>query len=169
MDFNTLYLELIDSANMIRALLTGVTQEEARAKPDPETWSILEVLCHLYDEEREDFRDRLDLILFRPNDEWRLTDPPGWVTSRRYNEQDFRTMKEKFFGERSRSLDWLKGLAEAEWHASRTAPFGTLTAGEVFCSWVAHDNLHLRQLVELRRSRLERITEPFSIAYAGDW
>ncbi len=30
MQFESLYLELIDSTNMIRALLTGITDEEAR-------------------------------------------------------------------------------------------------------------------------------------------
>jgi hypothetical protein len=39
----------------------------------------------------------------------------------------------------------------------------------MFASWVAHDNLALRQFVELRRARLESVTKPYSIAYAGDW
>ncbi len=169
MDFDTLYLELIDSTNMIMALLAGVSQDEARLKPDPESWSVLEVVCHLYDEEREDFREHLDFILNRRGQEWHRIDPPGWVTERQYNSRDFRDMKEKFFGERSRSLDWLKGLAGADWEASYASPFGTMKAGDMFASWVAHDNLHLRQLVELRRARLERISQPYSIAYAGDW
>ncbi len=169
MDFGTLFLELVDSTNMIMALLAGVTEDEARIKPDPESWSVLEVLCHLYDEEREDFREHLDLILNRPTQEWHRINPPAWVTDRKYNTRDFREMKEKFFGERSQSLDWLKGLSEANWEATYTSPAGSMKAGEMFCSWVAHDNLHLRQLVELRRARLERISQPYSIAYAGDW
>jgi hypothetical protein len=78
-------------------------------------------------------------------------------------------MKERFFGERSKSLDWLKGLSGADWDASYTTEFRTLTAGDMFASWVAHDNLHIRQLVELRRARIERITAPYIIEYAGDW
>ena len=68
MKFDTLYLELIDSTNMIRALLAGITQEEACTKPDAESWSILELLCHLYDEEREDFREHLDFILYHQHE-----------------------------------------------------------------------------------------------------
>ncbi len=127
------------------------------------------MLCHLYDEEREDFREHLDFILHRQNQAWHPIDPPGWVKSCKYNEQDFRAMKEKFIGERSKSLDWLKGLSGADWDTSYTSPFGTLTAGDMLGSWVAHDNLHLRQLVELRRARIETITQPYRIAYAGDW
>ena len=126
MQFESLYLELIDSSNMIRALLQGITDEEARSRPNPGSWSLLEVLCHLYDEEREDFREHLDFILHRQNEEWHRIDPPAWVTARRYNEQDFRAMKEKFIGERSKSLDWLKGLSDADWNTNYASPFGAL-------------------------------------------
>ncbi len=169
MEFDTLYLELVDSTNMISALLAGITEEEARVKPNPESWSILETLCHLYDEEREDFREHLDFILHRQNEQWHRIDTEGWVKSRKYNQQDFRAIKEKFFAERGKSLDWLKGLSDADWDASYTTEFRTMSAGDMFASWVAHDNLALRQFVELRRARLEHITQPYNIAYAGDW
>ena len=169
MQFETLYLELVDSTNMINAALAGITPEEARLRPATDSWSILETLCHLYDEEREDFREHLDFILHRRNEQWHRIDPAAWVTSRSYNGQDLREMKEKFFAERSKSLDWLKGLSAADWDTSYTSEFGTMSAGEMFASWVAHDNLALRQLIELRRARLETLTKPYSIAYAGDW
>ena len=60
MQFEILYQELVHSAEIIRALIAGITQAEARSNPNPESWSILEVMCHLYDIEREDFRPRLD-------------------------------------------------------------------------------------------------------------
>jgi len=169
MKFETLYLELVDSTNMISALLAGITEEEARVKPNADSWSILETLCHLYDEEREDFREHLDFILHRQHEQWHRIDSDAWVTSRNYNGQNFREMKDKFFAERSKSLDWLKGLSDADWDASHTTEFRIMSAGDMFASWVAHDNLALRQLVELRRTRVERMTQPYSIEYAGDW
>ena len=169
MDFDNLYLELIDSTGMIRALLTGIPEADARRKPAADSWSVLETLCHLYDEERFDFRPRLDIILHRQQEKWTPIDPEGWVTQRHYNDQNLGEVKEKFFGERSNSLDWLKGLEHADWAASYQADFGTVTAGDMFVSWVAHDNLALRQLVELRRARLERIASPYSVDYAGKW
>ena len=69
----------------------------------PKSWSILEVVCHLYDEEREDFREHLDFILHRQNEEYHVIDPQGWVTERKYNEQNFAEMQEKFFAERQKS------------------------------------------------------------------
>ena len=169
MEFETLYRELRSSTDMINVLLSGISQDESQFKPTPEAWSILEVACHLYDEEREDFREHLDFILHRQNDEYHLINPQAWVKERRYNEQDFLDMQDQFFAERRKSLQWLKGLENSDWDTTYTSQYGSVTAGEMFSSWVAHDNLHIRQLVELRRARIETITKPYPIEYAGDW
>lgn len=169
MEFNTLYRELQNSTEMIRALLLGISQAEAQVKPSPESWSILEVLCHLYDEEREDFREHVDFILHRRNEEWHAIDPQAWVTQRKYNEQDFAEMQARFFAERQQSLDWLMVNANSNWDASYTTQYRSITAGEMFACWIAHDNLHIRQLVELQRVRIEHLTKPYDLEYAGDW
>lgn len=177
MKFETLYQELHYSTEMIRSLISGISQDEAKIKPNPEVWSILEVICHLYDEEREDFREHLDFILstslkaglHHQNEEWHVIDPQGWIAERRYNEQDFVEMQENFFAERAKSLDWLLGLSNADLETTYTSEYGSMKAGDMLASWVAHDNLHIRQLVELRRKRIESITKPYQIAYAGDW
>jgi uncharacterized damage-inducible protein DinB len=169
MEFQTLYQELVDSTEMIRALIKNIDQEQAQAKPDAESWSILEVICHLYDEEREDFREHLDFILHRQHEEYHVIDPQRWVKERKYNEQNFEEMREKFFAERKQSLEWLIEFSNMGLETTYTSEYGTVTAGEMFASWIAHDNLHIRQLVELRRRRIEGITQPYDIRYAGEW
>ena len=177
MEFQTLYQELSQSTEMIRVLLAGIGAEEARGKPSPGKWSILEVVCHLYDEEREDFREHLDFIistslnasLHRQNKEWHPIAPQAWVKLRKYNEQDFGKMKGKFFRERTKSLAWLKSVKNADWEFAYKSKFGSMRAGDMFTSWVAHDNLHIRQLVELRRWHIERNSKPYKIHYAGEW
>jgi len=170
MEFKILYQELINSTDMIRTLLAGVSQEDAQFKPNKGTWSILEVTCHLYDEEREDFREHLDFILHRQSTgEWHPIAPQAWVKSRKYNQQNFKSMHRKFFREREKSLAWLKSLKNVDWNTAYESQWGTMNAGDMFASWVAHDNLHIRQLVELRRVYIERITKPQKIRYAGEW
>lgn len=164
-----LYDELGRGAEIIRALLAGITQAEAVAKPDPKTWSIVEVVCHLADEERDDFRQRLDLILHRPTNPWLRIDPEGWVTQRKYNERDLTKSLDEFVAERQRSLAWLRGLTVPSWDAAYQAPFGPIKAGDILAAWVAHDNLHTRQLVELQRGRVLTLAEPYGVRYAGDW
>jgi len=161
--------ELAHGVEIVRQLVAGVSPAEARLKPTPETWSILEVVCHLYDEEREDFRPRLDIALHRPEEKWPKIDPAGWVTTRKYNDRDLVQALDGLLTERESSLTWLHGLSEPNWEAEYAAPFGPIKAGDLLASWVAHDNLHTRQLVELRRSRLLGMVAPYRVKYAGDW
>jgi len=169
MQFDILYQELAYGAEIVCKLVAGITKAEARFKPDPEPWSVLEVICHLYDEEREDFRPHLDIILNRPTEKWPPIDPRGWVTGRKYNERDLVDELSKFVAERRNSLTWLKGLSTPNWEAEYTTPFGVMKAGDMLTSWVAHDNLHIRQLVELKHARVLHIAEPYDVRYAGEW
>lgn len=169
MKFESLYQELVNSTEIIRSMLAGITQAESQIRPSPKAWSILEVACHLYDEEREDFREHLDFILHRQNEKWHIIDPQDWVTSRKYNKQNFDEIHEKFFGERWKSLEWLKELSNVNWDSTYASDYGSMSAGDLFAAWVAHDNLHIRQLVELRRARIESISQPYGVGYAGDW
>ena len=53
-------LKLIESlerfAQMLPAVVHGVAPDNARWKPPDGAWSILEIVCHLADEEELDFR-----------------------------------------------------------------------------------------------------------------
>ena len=44
-----------------------------------------------------------------------------------------------------------------------------MTAGDMFSSWVAHDLLHLRQLVELQYTYTVQTVQPYAVIYAGEW
>jgi hypothetical protein len=63
MNFDYLTARMADNAEVIRTLVQVVADQQARWRPDPTSWSILEVVNHLYDEEIEDFRAHLDVIL----------------------------------------------------------------------------------------------------------
>ena len=169
MEYKALYLELVNSTEMIRALIKDISQEQAQVKPDANAWSILEVLCHLHDTEREDFREHLDFILHRQNEEWHVIDPQAWIMERKYNEQNLIEMQEKFFAERKQSLEWLNTVSHVDWSITYTSEYGSVSASEMLSCWIAHDNLHIRQLVELRRKHIEHITNPDDLQYAGDW
>jgi hypothetical protein len=161
--------QLTNQATMIHSLVAGVSLEQARWKPTADAWSMLEVMHHLYDEEREDFRRRLDHVLQQPDRTWPGIDPVGWVLERRYNEQGFEQTVTGFLRERDQSIDWLQSLESPNWQSSYAAPWGSITAGDLLASWVAHDLLHIRQLVELQWANTTRQLEPFRVAYAGQW
>jgi hypothetical protein len=169
MQFELLYQQLAGGAEIVQQLVAGITPAEARTRPNPESWSVLEVICHLYDEERDDFRQRLDITLHHPQQKWPPIDPVGWVTTRNYADRDLPQALNDFKTERHLSLTWLRGLSAPNWDAEYPAPFGPMRAGDLLASWVAHDTLHIRQLVELRYARLTKLVQPYDIRYAGDW
>jgi len=169
MNIEPVTTRLAESAAAIQAVVRGITEEQARRKPDPEVWSVLEVVNHLWDEEREDFRQRLDYTLHRPGEAWPPIDPGGWVTARRYNERALVPSLAGFLSARDESLSWLRALPSPDWEATYQAPWGEITAGDLMVSWVAHDLLHLRQLVELRWFLITQELEPYRVEYAGTW
>jgi hypothetical protein len=169
MRLDTVRDQLARGGEIVAALVAGVSASEARVRPAPDAWSILEVLAHLRDEEQEDFRPRLDVVLHRPEATWTRIDPAAWVVERRYNEGDLAETLLAFRAAREQSLAWLGGLAAPDWSREYRAPFGAITAGDLLASWAAHDLLHARQLLELRRARLLTEAAPHRTQYAGDW
>lgn len=169
MDYQLLKNNLLINVQRIHQLIQGVAFEQARWRPDPSSWSIVEVINHLLDEERLDFRVRLDIILHFPDNPWPPIDPKGWVIEGNYQQRDLDDSFAKFLTERRNSLNWVEKLESPNWDAVYTTSFGTMKAGDILCAWVAHDLLHMRQLIELHYAYLATTTKPFSMEYAGEW
>ena len=169
MDFQRLVVNLERNADRIGLFVEGVSMDQSHWKPDPESWSIVEVINHLYDEERLDFRVRLNLILYHPEQDWPPIDPKGWVEARKYNERELVVSWQDFLKERKASLVWLKGLDRPNWEAACQAPWGIMKAGDMFAAWASHDLLHMRQLVELLRAYTVQLAGSYQVEYAGPW
>ena len=70
---------LANNLDVIKAQLQNLSQDEVTFKPSPDKWSILEVLCHLVDEEKEDFRIRVSYVLEDPTQQLPEFNPVDWV------------------------------------------------------------------------------------------
>lgn len=157
-------------ADVLAALVAGVGDEQARWKPEPTQWSMLEVVTHLADEEVEDFRARLDATLHRPEAPWSPIDPEGWAVERRYNEGTIETSLQRFLDARRASVAWLETLDVPDWSLTHRHPrFGPIRAGDLLTAWVAHDQIHIRQLNRLHRDFLVAEVSTYSPRYAGSW
>jgi hypothetical protein len=145
--------------------------DDLRWKPAPEHWSILEILCHLLDEEREDFRVRADLTLRDPQQEWPPLDLKDVANKRDYTSKNPQQVLAEFERERAASIAWVDGLANtADWGRSKLhVQFGPLAAGMLLASWAAHDALHLRQIAKRLHDLAARDAGEYSVVYAGDW
>ena len=160
---------LLANAQAMRAMVETLPDEQASWKPNPETWNMHEVLEHVYNEERGDFRAHLQEMFRQPPLAWGALQPKWNPTS------GCAQALPLFLAEREASIAWLRGLAGPNWDASLTATFGpdneviTLRAGDVLISWVAHDHLHMRQMNELLFAWSEKYGLPYAVDYAGGW
>lgn len=169
-DISEIIRNLSGNADVIRALVQSLSDEQAQWKPNPETWCLKEVMEHVYNEERVDFRKHLKEMFSNPPQPW------GKLQRREYlSVENCRQALEGFLTERMASMEWLKALQSPNWDTTSRTPFGSdgemlaLSAGDVLVSWVAHDYLHLRQINELLYAWNEKQAAPYFVQYAGDW
>jgi uncharacterized damage-inducible protein DinB len=160
---------LLRGRDIIVALCADLEDADWRWRPAPGKWSLLEVVNHLADEERDDFRKRLDLLLHHAGTTWPPIDPQSWVEQRHYNDQDPQESLQRFRQERDDSLLWLGNLGAVDWLATYDHPSGPMRAGDLLLSWMIHDDLHARQMMRLHHDRCLATAAPFSAAYAGPW
>jgi hypothetical protein len=154
----------------IVAVVRLASPEQCRWKPADRAWSILEVVAHLLDEEREDFRTRLGLLLDDPDAEWPPINPERWASDRDYGSWGLDETLAAFLEERRSSVRWLRSLDRPHWDRTKTHPqAGAMTAGDLLGAWVTHDLLHTRQLIHLHGSWVQALAAPHRTRYAGAW
>lgn len=172
MNLDRLIARMEYTPQAIAALVRNLTDEEFRYKPAFGAWSICEILCHLADEETDDFRLRLKLMMEDPAAPWPKNDPEGWAVQRNYNAQDPHAALARFSKERAATIAWLRSLKDPSWNTAYLHPnFGPVHAGVLMVGWPAHDALHIRQIAKRLFELAERdgLPEGFGTKYAGEW
>lgn len=138
-------------------------------KPAPDKWCMLEIAGHLLDEERDDFRARLSHILNQVKEPMPFIDPPAWVTEHQYLDQVYETQVNRFLEERTKSINWLQTQIQSDWGLVYLHPkLGLMSAGMLLSNWLAHDYLHIRQILQVKHAWLQQYSGE-SLDYAGIW
>ncbi len=163
-------IELLDeNQRSFKALLKNTSEELIHWKPARDKWNLLEIVCHLYDEEREDFRVRVRSVLEDPNKPLPQFDPLRWVTEHEYNKQEYLHKLLSFLTEREKSVEWLRSLEAPEWGNTYQHPkLGPMSAALFLNNWLAHDYLHIRQINKNKYLFLKAHVKT-SLDYAGNW
>jgi hypothetical protein len=99
MNFENLIRSLERFARVLPVITQDVDDMDAKWKPANGAWSILEVVCHLVDEEIEDFRKRVRMGLANPKTPWPPIDPEGVAIERDYNSQVLSESVKRFVNE----------------------------------------------------------------------
>jgi hypothetical protein len=159
--------ELARLPALLDALLGDLDGVTWRARPAPDEWSPVEIVCHLRDEEVEDFGARLRVVvaggtIFAP------IDPERWAVERRYREADPEEALASLNERRAASLAFLAEVAPDSLTTIVQQPrTGSLSGLDLLAAWVAHDLLHLAQLAgTLARLWAERWA-PLRSDYSG--
>ena len=161
--------QLQNNRHVFEDILKNESEPMVLWKQSPEKWCLLEIICHLNDEECHDFRFRVQWVLEKPNQTPPPIDPIGWVTNHDYLNQDYDTMLNTFLSERDKSIIWLKSLKNVHWdNAFEHAKLGRLTARHFLVNWLAHDYLHIKQILKLKYDYLQH-TSRENLQYAGIW
>lgn len=173
-----LRIDTMDPTHLIRALeahveplaraFEAVAPEHLRRRPLPDRWSPIEILGHLLDEERLDFRVRLESTLADPERPWEPIDPEGWVAERDHAGLELEPTLAAWRRERADSVRRLRALEDPDWSLThKHKELGPLRAGDLLTAWAAHDLQHLRQLANTELSLLRADAEPYVSDYSG--
>ena len=161
--------ELDSNKNVFEALFSNVPKQMINWKDDPKRWSLLEIICHLYDEEAEDFKARTKSVLDDPRKALIPFDPVAWVEERKYADQNYTEMQFLFLERRKESIEWLRSLEHPNWKNVFNHPnLGEMSAELFLANWLAHDHLHIRQIIKLKFDFLKDVSG-MKLNYAGDW
>jgi hypothetical protein len=152
---------------VLDALLAGLDPAGARTRPATGEWSPIEILCHLRDEETEDFGARLRVIVDGAG-EFAPIDPERWATERRYHEADLPDVIQALRARRQASVDLLASISPKTLDGSRPHKrLGSLSGKDILAAWVAHDRIHLAQLAGTLARIWALRWAPLHAEYAG--
>ena len=152
---------------ILDALLADLDPADWRARPAPREWAPIEIVCHLRDEEVEDFGARLRTVLdggprFMP------IDPERWAEDRRYRDADPGDALAALRERRITTVDFLGSVRQERLSSALDQPkLGRLSGVDLLAAWVAHDRLHLAQLANTLARLWAARWAPARVEYAG--
>ncbi|MBI4484215.1 MAG: DinB family protein [Acidobacteria bacterium] len=147
------YLDVLQSTpDQLKAAVAGLPPRLLRWTPAPGKWSILEIVCHMRDMERDAYRARYRRVLEEENP--RLMDIDGDALAQ---ELDYRSMK---LGEvlrdwrrlRKENLKLLRKVSDAQWRrAGQHSVAGWMTMEDFLKRQaVGNDRAHLSQIESIK-------------------
>lgn len=146
-------LDLLEATpEMLRGLMAGLSDEDARWKPAPDRFSVAEVLAHLSHSEGHCYRMRLDRFMSESLPEFEPDDAQMYLDL--YRDVDPEDAFDHFEEQRESNIAYLRDLPSAA--GQRKAlhrEYGKITLSEMLHEWALHDLGHVRQIAELVRAR----------------
>ena len=164
-----LITRLETNISILNSQLNSRVKEEFYFKPDPDSWSMIEVLSHLVDEEVYDFRARILSIIENPEQPLPSFDPLETLAEKNFVDEDFNELLDELMAERIKSIALLRTIENELWDKTyEHSSAGKMSARFFLTNWVAHDYIHIQQINRLAYQYLTLNTKE-ELAYAGNF
>lgn len=146
-------LDLLEATpGIVRGLMAGLSETDARWKPAPDRFSVAEVLAHLSHSEGHCYRMWLERFMSETLPEFDPDDAQMYLDL--YRDADPKNAFEEFAKQRRMNVGYLRGLPSVTgFRKALHRKYGEITLSEMLHEWALHDLGHVRQIAELVRAR----------------
>jgi len=134
---------------VLRAMFAGVPEEVLLA-PNPEGWSLKDIVAHLHDARGIAFRDRIQRLLDEDHPFVQSIDPPARLIAGGYPSRGLPELLAELEQQRSQDVEWLQSMSEQQ--LGRTGghdKVGEISVSDIAHQWAAHDMAHMRQIAHM--------------------
>jgi hypothetical protein len=146
--------QLENTPEIFRILLDGLTDDEASWKPSADRWSIAEVIEHLSHVEGHGFRSRIDQMMQEELPELKEYNQETFSAAGQYSGREIEDSFDHWEDQRETNVEYLRALTPACLdRRGMHEKFGVITIAELLNEWAFHDLGHIRQVIELLRTR----------------
>ena len=144
-------------------ILAGLTDEELKARPHPNKWSIQEIAMHVADAEIMG-AGRLRQALAEPGSLFASYDQEAWTRALGYQSRDRKSLESAvrlFSALRMDSTQLLEAAEEEDWAKwGEHGEWGPLSVRQLLELYADHGERHIEQIAEARASLGRRLTIP---------
>lgn len=153
---NKTYRDLVDrfeaGGEKLRAAISGLSREEALAKPGPGKWSIQELVVHLADSDAIAI-DRMKRVIAEDNPPLLRADEQAYVVRLHCDAQDLNDAVLLFEVNRRQFARALRELDDAQFERAGThnGELGRITLAGLIKNYSEHLDHHLERLEAIRR------------------
>ncbi|NLG99823.1 MAG: HAD hydrolase-like protein [Chloroflexi bacterium] len=134
-------------------LCLNLNERQWKDRPQPNAWSLTEIICHLRDVDREVNIPRMERVIQEKDPFVPGVNSDQWAEERKYFLEDGPTALREFIEVRGKLITMLEELPEASWQLpARHAIFGPTRLQELVSFTAMHDRTHVQQALETIRT-----------------
>lgn len=154
---------LRNTPGIVRAMVTGLSDEWTASSGDQGDWGVFDVVGHLVHADETDWIPRAEVILAQGADR----DFPPFDRFGQFDKARGKTLAqllEDFDAVRKECLATLQGwkLTDEQLDLRGVHPeFGEVTLGQLLATWVVHDLTHIRQIATIMAKKYENAVGPW--------